>query len=107
MVYDMLGGVTKLEAFQCYFVTKLYPPKPSPFFKIKMKMSRSNLLRSRLAFLKTFHIGNSNPRGKQHAQKGLPYGGLTLVLTLDLTLAAAQQHPPGSSVLSSMQFVPR
>jgi hypothetical protein len=76
MFYDILGGVTKLEAFQCSFVTKLYPPKPSPFFKIKMKMSRSNLLRSRLAFLETFHIGSSNPRGKQHAQKGLPYGGL-------------------------------
>jgi hypothetical protein len=33
MFYDLLGGVTKLEAFQCYFVTKLNPLKPSPFKK--------------------------------------------------------------------------
>ncbi len=26
----LFGGVTKLEAFQWCFVTKLYPPKPSP-----------------------------------------------------------------------------
>jgi hypothetical protein len=26
------GGVTKLEAFQWCFVTKFYPPKPSPVY---------------------------------------------------------------------------
>jgi hypothetical protein len=70
MFNDLLVGVTKLEAFQCNFVTKLYPPKPSPFFKIKMMMSRINLLWSRLALLEAFHRGCSNPRGQQHAQKG-------------------------------------
>ena len=30
---DLFGGVTKLEAFEYCFVTKLYPPKPSPFFQ--------------------------------------------------------------------------
>ena len=29
--------VTKLGAFQCNFVTKFYPPKPSPLFELKMR----------------------------------------------------------------------
>ena len=33
MFYDILGGVTKLEAFQCSFVTKLYPPQNVTFFQ--------------------------------------------------------------------------
>ncbi len=37
---------------------------------IKMSMSRSNMLRCRLALLKTFHMGSSKARGQQHAQKG-------------------------------------
>ena len=56
MFYDLLGGVTKLEAFQCYFVTKLNPLKPSPilkvvvvevvriFLKVKTMISKSNML---------------------------------------------------------------
>ncbi len=30
ILMPFFGGVTKLEAFQWCFVTKLYPPKPSP-----------------------------------------------------------------------------
>ncbi len=60
--------MTKLETFQCYFVTKLYPLKPSPFLKVKM--SKSYLLRGRLAQLETFRRGSSKSRGQQHAKKG-------------------------------------
>jgi hypothetical protein len=31
MFNDLLGGLTKLEAFQCYFVTKFYPPQTVTF----------------------------------------------------------------------------
>ncbi len=55
MFYDLSGGVTKLKAFQCYFMTKLNPLKPSPFFKVvvvvvrifskvKTMISNSNML---------------------------------------------------------------
>jgi hypothetical protein len=51
MFYDLLGGVTKLEAFQCYFVTKLNPLK------------RSNMPR-----WKQHARGSSKARWEQHPQ---------------------------------------
>jgi hypothetical protein len=70
MFYDLLGGVTKLEAFQCYFVTKLYPLKPSPFLKSEINGKQEQPASKQIGLLKTFLKGSSKPRGQQHAQEG-------------------------------------
>ena len=62
MFYDLSGGVTKLEAFQCYFVTKLYPLKPSPFLK-----SESDSKQDQPA-LKQIGLNGNLPQGEQQAQ---------------------------------------
>jgi hypothetical protein len=39
-VSSFFGGVTKFEALQYQFVTKLNPPKPSPHIRKKNNMHR-------------------------------------------------------------------
>ncbi len=56
--------MTKLEAFQCNFVTKFYPPKPSPFVELKMMMSRSYLVLA----LKQIGLTTDLPQGEHQAQ---------------------------------------
>ena len=81
MFYDLLGGVTKLEAFQCYFVTKLYPLKPSPFLKIEINGKQEQPASKQIGLIgdlsqgeqqaqgaATCPEGNSMPQWKQHAK---------------------------------------
>ncbi len=71
MFYDFLGGVTKLEAFQCYFVTKLYPLKPSPFLKSENYGKQDQPALKRIGLNGDLPQGEQQAQGeKQHAQKG-------------------------------------
>jgi hypothetical protein len=54
--------VTKLEAFQCYFVTKLYPLKSSPFLKSENDGKQDQ------PALKQIGLNGDLPQGEQQAQ---------------------------------------
>ncbi len=68
--------MTKLEAFQCYFVTKFYPPPPNRhlFLKVKMMISKSYCFEAYWPNRRPSTGGAASPgsssmsRREQHAQ---------------------------------------